>query len=152
MPRTTPLSTSPLGPVTRRRTHGAAVRGPASRVVAALAALAWSGALFAADWREAPASVAQELGPPPLTAPPQGDAEVPPRARVAGLDSLRARSHVRFADPAAAPHVLEVSYAFPARARASLRREDGDVGARVLRYRRGSALAARSRSSSCCPR
>lgn len=71
---------------------------------------------------------------------PATSSDVPPRTRVAGIDSLRATSRVTFATPGAAPHVLEVSYAFPARTRASLRREDGDQGARVLRYRRGERL------------
>jgi len=66
--------------------------------------------------------------------------DVAPRARVAGIDSLFARSRVIFEALPDAPHELEVSFAFPDRARAALRNVGGDRGARVLRYRRGAQL------------
>jgi hypothetical protein len=63
-----------------------------------------------------------------------------PRVQVAGLDSLRVTSSVRFRDPTAAPHVFDVSLAFPARARLALRSVGGSFGQRVLRYARCGEL------------
>lgn len=65
---------------------------------------------------------------------------VEPRTRVAGIDSLRVTSSVRFPDPTAVPHILDVSLAFPARARVALRSVGGQFGQRVLRYARGAEL------------
>ncbi|MEZ6018135.1 MAG: hypothetical protein R3F49_23725 [Planctomycetota bacterium] len=68
--------------------------------------------------------------------------EVAPRIKLAGIDSVRTRSNVRFAVPQAVPHVLDCTFAFPGRARIALRPAEARPSERTLRYRRGLDIFA----------
>ncbi|MEE8467657.1 MAG: hypothetical protein V3T22_04345, partial [Planctomycetota bacterium] len=61
-----------------------------------------------------------------------------PRRKIAGLRGVCFTSRILYADPEAAPHVLEACYAFPDRARTRLAPEGGRPATRRLTYRFGT--------------
>lgn len=122
-----------------------------TRIALCLESLSASAALGLALLCVAAATSVRSSSPAGHQDPPQGAAPatqaegapadvVEPRVRVAGIDTLRMSSRVRFTAPGAAPHSLEVVFAFPARARVVLRPDGGEISGRVRRYRRGTAL------------
>lgn len=70
-------------------------------------------------------------------AAPTAVPELPPRAPIAGLPGVFARSHITFFEAPDQPHELEVMYVFPQRARIQLFATSAPPDARQLEYRSG---------------